>query len=174
MKPINNNIFLIGLMGAGKTTTARRLADIFSLDFYDSDHVIVEKTGVSIPTIFEQEGEEGFRRREIAVIQELSLKNNIILATGGGVVLRAENRKNLSARGTVIYLHACPDILLERTKLDPNRPLLQVDNPLLKLQELYTIRDPLYRQTADYIVDAGNGHCHQTIEQILNLFQFNK
>lgn len=171
MNTLKKNLFLIGLMGAGKTTIGRRLSQELEQPFYDSDHVICEKTGVSIPTIFELEGEEGFRTREACVINELTGKKGIILATGGGAVLREENRRCLQERGLVVYLHASPEVLLKRTRCDKNRPLLQVDNPLEKLQELYEARDPVYRKAAVAVVEAGEGSCRKTIETILNLIQ---
>lgn len=163
------NIFLIGLMGAGKTTIGKQLAVELKRPFYDSDHVISERTGVSIPTIFELEGEEGFRLREMATLDELTTQSEIVLATGGGAVIREANRQCLKQRGIVLYLHALPHILLERTRSDKNRPLLQVDNPLAKLQELYDIRDPIYRATAHHIIDANQGSCQKTIQHILQL-----
>ncbi|WP_315285009.1 shikimate kinase [Neisseria bacilliformis] len=171
MNTANTNLFLIGLMGAGKTTLGRRLATQLNRAFYDSDQVICERTGVSVPTIFEMEGEAGFRAREAAVIDELSALSGIVLATGGGAVLREENRRRLAARGTVIYLHAAPEILLERTRSDKNRPLLQVADPLAKLRALYHARDPLYRAAADLVVEAGQNDCRKTVSRILQRIQ---
>ncbi len=171
MNTANTNLFLIGLMGAGKTTLGRRLATQLNRAFYDSDQVICERTGVSVPTIFEMEGEAGFRAREAAVIDELSALSGIVLATGGGAVLREENRHRLAARGTVIYLHAAPEILLERTRSDKNRPLLQVADPLAKLHALYHARDPLYRAAADLVVEAGQNDCRKTVSRILQRIQ---
>ena len=171
MNTANSNLFLIGLMGAGKTTLGRRLAAPLNRAFYDSDQVICERTGVSVPTIFEMEGEAGFRAREAAVINELSALSGIVLATGGGAVLREENRRCLAARGTVIYLHAAPEILLERTRSDKNRPLLQVADPLAKLRALYHARDPLYRAAADLVVEAGQNDCRKTTARILQRIQ---
>ena len=147
-----NNIFLVGPMGAGKTTIGRQLASALGFAFKDSDHEIQARTGVDIPTIFEFEGEEGFRQRESQVIDELTGEHNLVLATGGGVVLRPENRKNLASRGLVIYLHCSPEQQYERTARDRNRPLLQTENPLQKLKDLLAQRDPLYRQIADLVV----------------------
>ena len=163
------NIFLIGLMGAGKTTIGKQLALELKRPFYDSDHIICERTGVSIPTIFELEGEEGFRLREMATIDELTTQSEIILATGGGAVMRSANRQCLKQRGITLYLHTLPHILLERTRNDKNRPLLQVDNPLAKLQELYNLRDPIYRNTAHHVIDANQGSCQKTVQYILQL-----
>lgn len=171
MNTANTNLFLIGLMGAGKTTLGRRLAAQLNRAFYDSDQVICERTGVSVPTIFEMEGEAGFRAREAAVINELTARSGIVLATGGGAVLREENRRRLAARGTVIYLHAAPEILLERTRSDKNRPLLQVADPLAKLRALYHARDPLYRAAADLVVEAGQNDCRKTVSRILQRIQ---
>lgn len=171
MKTASTNIFLIGLMGAGKTTVGRQLAQHLQRSFFDSDLVIIERTGVSIPTIFEVEGEQGFRNRETAVIDELSALQGIILATGGGAVMRAENRAMLQQRGLVVYLHATPKVLLERTRYDKNRPLLQVADPLEKLNELYALRDPVYREAADYIVEAGFGGSQKTAAQIQEILQ---
>ena len=169
MKKMNGNLILIGLMGAGKTTLGRQLASELQLDFYDSDQLICERTGVSIPTIFELEGEEGFRHREKIVINELVQLNNIIIATGGGTVLNAENRYKLRKNGYVIYLHAHPQILLSRIQNDKNRPLLQVEDPLLKLQQLYVQRDPIYRETAHLIIEANDSCTTQTITRLFAL-----
>ena len=166
---MNGNLILIGLMGAGKTTLGRQLASELQLDFYDSDQLICERTGVSIPTIFELEGEEGFRHREKTVINELVQLNNIIIATGGGTVLNAENRYKLQKNGHVIYLHAHPQILLSRIQNDRNRPLLQVEDPLLKLQQLYVQRDPIYRETAHLIIEANDSCTTQTITRLFAL-----
>ena len=160
------NIYLIGLMGAGKTTVGRQLAKKLGRPFYDSDHEVVERTGVPIPTIFEIEGEEGFRRRETKVIADMTARRDSVLATGGGAVLRQENRDNLKANGFVIYLNAPPHVLWERTRHDKNRPLLRVDDPLRKLQELFFVRDPIYREVADLVVDDGKGNA-QAIVQML-------
>jgi shikimate kinase len=151
----SDNIFLIGLMGSGKTTIGRALARHRNMDFLDSDHEIEACCGVSIPTIFEIEGEAGFRRRESAKIEELSLRHGLVLATGGGVILNPDNRENLRARGTVVYLRCHPAELYQRTRHDRNRPLLQTDDPLKKLQELYALRHPLYMETADIVLDTG-------------------
>lgn len=150
------NIYLVGLMGAGKTTVGRQLARRLGRPFFDSDHEIVERTGVPIPTIFEIEGEEGFRRREVQTIHELAESANIVMATGGGVVLNPENRRRLHDTGWVVYLNVPPVLLFERTRHDRNRPLLHVADPLAKLEELHAIRDPLYRETAHIVVEGGH------------------
>lgn len=150
-----NNLYLVGLMGAGKTTVGRLLARHYGCDFHDSDHVIEARTGVKIPVIFEIEGESGFRKREEAAIAELTNLEGVVLATGGGAILSPANRAILRERGLVIYLRGTPEHLYERTRHDRNRPLLQTDNPLEKLRELYRVRDPLYREIADIVVDTG-------------------
>ena len=167
----NQNIFLIGLMGAGKTTIGRQLASELSLEFFDSDHEIEKRTGVTIAHIFDIEGEEGFRKRETTVLDELTDKKGIVLATGGGAILKAENRQFLMSRGTTIYLYANIDTLLERTSKDRNRPLLQTENPKAKLEELLGIRDPLYRETADIIIDTGKDSVRLALKEILEKLQ---
>lgn len=153
-------------MGAGKTTIGRSLARQLDLEFIDTDREIEARTGVSIPTVFEIEGEDGFRKREAQVIADLSRLSGQVVATGGGVVLRSENRANLRASGFVVYLDVPPYTLWERTRHDRNRPLLQVDDPLLKLKELYSQRDPLYREVADLVVDGSRTNA-QGILQLL-------
>jgi shikimate kinase len=150
------NIFLVGLMGAGKTSVGRLLARRLGKTFYDCDHEVERATGVRIPVIFEIEGESGFRARESRMLSELCVQKDVVLATGGGAVLAPENRNVLAACGTVVYLRASPQELYQRTKHDRNRPLLQTADPLAKLTELFAHRDPLYREIADVIVDTGN------------------
>jgi shikimate kinase len=162
------NIFLVGLMGSGKTTIGKLLARARGVDFIDSDHEIIARCGVSIPTIFEIEGEEGFRRRECAVIEDLSARQGIVLATGGGAVLKEENRACLKTRGTVVYLRAQPQELYLRTRHDKNRPLLQTDDPLKKLQELYALRHPLYMEAADIVLDTGRQSVHALVQRLEN------
>lgn len=171
---VNNSIFLIGPMGAGKTTIGRQLARELKMDFYDSDRVIEERTGANIPLIFDLEGEEGFRRREQVVIDELTAVENIVLATGGGAVLRDQNRRHLSERGTVFYLYTDLDSLLERTRKDKNRPLLHgEESPEIILKRLMDERDPLYRQTADHIIDTGNSSIRGVIKAIIGCLEKN-
>ena len=164
----NANIFLIGPMGAGKTTMGRQLAKKLHLEFIDSDRVIEQRTGADIPLIFDKEGEEGFRKREEAVIDELTQKDNIILATGGGAILRPSNRQHLKERGTVIYLHSDINQLMERVRHDKNRPLLQTEDPEAKLRELMEIRDPLYRETAHITINTGEKSIRSVINVILD------
>lgn len=161
------NIYLVGLMGAGKTTVGRQLAKRLTLPFYDSDHEIVARTGVPIPTIFEIEGEVGFRKREEATIQELVETKGVVLATGGGAVLAESTRVLLSQTGWVVYLNVPPRQLIERTRHDRGRPLLQVENPLAKLKLLYEQRDPLYREIANLVVESGNLSVHSVVSLIL-------
>ncbi|MCC7082903.1 MAG: shikimate kinase [Burkholderiales bacterium] len=154
--PVRGNIYLVGLMGAGKTSVGRLLAKRVRKNFADSDHEIESRTGVRIPVIFEIEGEAGFRRREAIVIRELVGQDDLVLATGGGVVLDPENRRLLRTTGTVVYLRAAPTELWFRTRHDRNRPLLRTANPLARLEQLHRERDPLYRETAHLIIDTGN------------------
>jgi shikimate kinase len=150
------NIYLVGLMGAGKTTVGRLLARRLKLRFLDSDQEIERRCGVKIPLIWEIEGEAGFRGREAQVIAELTAQQGAVLATGGGAVLLDDNRKHLAARGTVIYLRASPEDLYQRVRHDRNRPLLATVDPLARLRELYAERDALYRGVADLVVDTGS------------------
>jgi shikimate kinase len=143
----HENLYLVGMMGAGKTTVGRSLARRLKLRFFDSDQEIEARCGVKIPVIWEIEGEAGFRAREAQAIAELSMLD--------GIVLAKENRALLSARGTVVYLRATPEHLYERVRQDRNRPLLAGDDPLGRLRELYRERDPLYREVADIVVDTG-------------------
>jgi shikimate kinase len=160
------NIFLVGPMGAGKSTVGRQLAQAMGFRFLDSDQEIQRRTGVDIPTIFEFEGEEGFRSRERQVIDQLSQGEGIVLATGGGCVLRADNRRDLAARGLVIYLHCSPEQQGARTSRDRNRPLLQTDDPVQRLRELMEERDPLYRQIADLVVSTEKRGTASVVKEI--------
>lgn len=161
------NVYLVGLMGAGKTTVGRMLAKRLSLDFVDSDREIEARTGVSIPTIFEIEGEEGFRKRETQVIAELARRSGQVVATGGGAVLRQENRDIMRMGGFVVYLNAPPHVLLERTRHDRNRPLLQVADPLLRLTELLSHRDQFYREVAHLVVDNGRINTQNILQMLI-------
>ena len=152
----SGNLFLIGPMGVGKTTIGRVLAELLNLEFYDSDREIEASTGADIPWIFDVEGEGGFRVREARMIEQLSQKQQIVLATGGGAVLAAENREFLQQRGVVVYLRASINQQIERTSRDKSRPLLQAPNPEIKIRELMKIRDPLYREIADITIDTNH------------------
>jgi shikimate kinase len=156
------NLYLVGMMGAGKTTIGRLLARRLKLRFVDSDHEIERRCGVKVPLIFDIEGEPGFRSRESQTLAELTALEGIVLATGGGAVLADDNRRRLAARGTVIYLCAKPEDLYERVRQDRNRPLLATPDPLARLRELYVQRDPLYREAADVVVDTGR----QTVQSL--------
>ncbi|WP_211442955.1 bifunctional shikimate kinase/3-dehydroquinate synthase AroKB [Collimonas humicola] len=162
------NIFLVGLMGAGKTTVGRALARKLNKLFIDSDHEIEARTGVSIPLIFEIEGEESFRQRETEVIRDLSARSGIVLATGGGAIMRAENREYLKTRGTVIYLRASIHNILQRTSRDKNRPLLQTADPRRRLEELSRQREPYYREVADIVIDTGRPNVQFLVHSILS------
>ena len=161
------NIFLVGLMGAGKSTVGRILARRLGKRFVDTDHEIEKRNGVTIPVIFEIEGEEGFRRREQELLADLAQENDLVLSTGGGIVLKPENREVLRSHGFVVYLNARPELLAERTKHDRTRPLLNVEDPLTRLRELYAVRDPLYREVAHAIVETGRGAPQQVAQAIL-------
>lgn len=155
-------------MGTGKTTVGRQLARKLKMDFYDSDRVIEERTGADIPLIFEKEGETGFRKREMDVIDELSQKSNCILATGGGSILLESNRAHLKNRGTVFYLRSNLKTLIERTSKDKNRPLLHADEPAESiLKRLLEQREPLYMETADHVIDTANNSIHKIIQAII-------
>jgi shikimate kinase len=149
-----NRIFLVGPMGAGKSTIGRQLADSLGLEFADTDLEIQRRTGVDIPTIFEYEGEAGFRTRERQVVDDLTQVDGQVLATGGGVIMDPDNRRHLSARGLVVYLYCSPEQQYERTCRDRNRPLLQTEDPRTRLQELMAVRDPLYREAADLVIST--------------------
>jgi 3-dehydroquinate synthase len=166
--PKNNNVFLVGLMGAGKTTIGRLLARRLNRRFIDSDHEIEARTGASIPWIFEIEGEASFRKREADMIRELSGQEGIVLATGGGAVLNPESRRLLAERGTVVYLRASVGSILQRTSHDKNRPLLQTADPRKKLEELTAQREPLYREIADLVIDTGRPNVQSMVQTILD------
>jgi len=158
-------------MGAGKTTIGRQLAKALKVPFYDSDKAIEESTGVDIPTIFEFEGEEGFRDREQKMIQQLTEMHGIVLATGGGAILREQNRKALKEHGFVIYLQCSVDRILERTRRDTQRPLLQTDNPRERLENLFAQREPLYLACADYKIDTGAMQSKAAVSRILEQYR---
>src|SRR3989454_10816637 len=161
------NIYLAGLMGAGKTTVGRLLARRLKLRFLDSDQEIERRCGVKIPLIWEIEGEAGFRGREAQVLAELTAQEGAVLATGGGAVLLDENRKRLAARGTVVYLRASPAELYRRVHYDRNRPLLATGDPLARLRELYAERDSLYHGVADLVIDTGTRSVQALARELL-------
>ncbi len=164
--PALHRVFLVGPMGAGKTTIGKYLAQQLKLQFADTDSEIERRTGADIPWIFEIEGEEGFRSREQQVVEEMTDWNDYVLATGGGVVMRSENRRALASRGFVIYLHATIDEQVRRTQKDKRRPLLQTGDPEQTLRELMAIRDPLYREIADHVINT-DGCSPKTVAQRL-------
>ena len=167
----SENIYLVGLMGAGKTTIGRQLAKALAVPFYDSDKAIEERTGVDIPTIFEFEGEEGFRDREQKMIQQLTMMNGIVLATGGGAILREENRQLLKANGFIVYLQCSVERILERTRRDTQRPLLRTDNPRERIESLFIQREPLYLACADFKVNTGILSSKEVVERILEKYR---
>src|SRR5687768_10589354 len=150
-----DNLFLVGMMGAGKTTLGRLLAQRLRREFVDTDRLLVERTGVPVTTIFEFEGEDGFRRRESALLAELAARDGLVIATGGGAVLSAANRALMRGHGTVIYLRARLESLWERTRHDTTRPLLATPDPRGRLRELLEEREPLYREVAHITVETG-------------------
>ena len=164
---VPSNIFLIGSMGAGKSTIARRLAATLDKEFVDADRELEQRTGVGIPLIFELEGEAGFRKRERELLAELVMRNGIVLATGGGVVLAAENRANLAAHGFVIYLDAPVDLLVARVARDRHRPLMQTPDPKATMREIVRVRDPLYRESADIVIRSSHRSSRFMVREIL-------
>ena len=162
------NIFLVGPMGAGKSAVGRQLARLLHLEFLDSDEEIESRTGVDIPFIFEKEGEAGFRKREARVIDDLSRKDGVVLATGGGAVMDPQNRNHLGARGFVIYLHTSVDQQLSRTRKGRDRPLLDSDDPRVVLESLMAIREPLYREVADLTVETDGRKVRAVANEILD------
>lgn len=148
-------ISLVGLPGSGKSTVGRQLARRLQLPCYDSDRVIEQRLGCSIKDVFAREGEKRFRDIEASVIDELTQIPNAVLSTGGGAVISSVSRSHLRSRGRVIYLKSVPEELARRLKHDTHRPLLQVDDPLARLRDLFTVRDPLYRETAHFVIETG-------------------
>ncbi|MEX0951894.1 MAG: shikimate kinase AroK [Gammaproteobacteria bacterium] len=165
------SIFLVGPMGVGKSTVGRQLAKRLQREFHDSDQTIEARTGVDIPLIFEFEGEEGFRRRERQVLDELTALDSIVLATGGGAVLDPDNRTLLAKRGLVVYLRANPEQLLERTIHDQHRPLLQTPDRLGRIRELLAERDVLYRGLADLTIDTDRLTVRRSVNAICKKLQ---
>jgi shikimate kinase len=160
-------VFLVGMMGAGKTTVGRRLARRLGWAFVDADRELEARLGVPIATIFELEGEAGFRRREAALIDELTARRALVLATGGGAVLDPANRSALSARGRVVYLRASVADLWQRLRRDKVRPLLRAPDPRARVEQLVAARDPLYREAAHLVVDTGRQPVEQVVDAIL-------
>ncbi|MCE5361998.1 shikimate kinase AroK [Pseudomonas anguilliseptica] len=161
------NLILVGPMGAGKSTIGRLLAKELRLPFKDSDKEIEQRTGADIPWIFDVEGEQGFREREQAVIADLCDAGDMVLATGGGAVMRAENRDALKRGGYVVYLHASVEQQVDRTSRDRNRPLLRAADPGKVLADLLAIRDPLYREIADIVVETDERPPRLVVQEIL-------
>jgi len=165
-----NNIILVGPMGSGKTTIGRRLSERLSLDFFDSDHEIVNKTGVSIDHIFDVEGEKGFRTRESDVLKKLCNMPNIVLATGGGAVILEENREVIKKASSVIYLSSSVDQILRRTAKSKTRPLLEKSNNRRKtITEIVVARDPLYRDVSSHIIDTNGKKLNEVIDEIIEV-----
>lgn len=160
-------IALIGLPGSGKTTVGRQLARRLKVPFLDSDRVIEERIGCSIKEYFAREGEEKFRDVEEAVIAELTLQTPSVVSTGGGAVLRDQNRWHLKSRGTVVYLKSMPEELARRLKRDTQRPLLQVGDPLAKLRDLFELRDPLYQATCNFVIETGRPSVSTLVNMIV-------
>lgn len=158
------------MMGAGKTTVGRQLARRLGKTFYDADREIEARTGVGVAVIFDIEGETGFRKREAEVIEQVTALDSIVLATGGGAVLDSRNRDHLKTRGFVIYLHALPSVLCQRTRGDKTRPLLRGADPRTRLELLYAERDPLYREVADLVIDTGRQSVSSLLAQALEKF----
>lgn len=163
------NIFLIGPMGAGKSTIGRQLAQMLNMDFLDSDTVIEERAGADIDWIFDLEGEEGFRKREERVINELTQSQGLVLSTGGGTVVSKDNRNALSARGIVVYLETAIDKQFERTQRDKKRPLLQTEDPYQVLVELAKVRNPLYEEIADITIQTNEQTAKVVATQIIDM-----
>ena len=162
----HSNIYLVGLMGVGKSTIGKKLASRMGVTFIDCDQELERRNGVTVSTIFDIEGEAGFRKRETRLLEELVQKDLGIIATGGGVVTQEINRNLLKQKGCVIYLNASVDLLWSRLRYCKNRPLLETDNPKERLQMLFDQRDPLYREVADTIVDVGKGSALNTVRKI--------
>ena len=163
----NQNIFLVGPMGAGKTTIGRHLAAALELQFYDVDHEVETRTGANISWIFDVEGEAGFRQRELVAIDELTQKDHIVLATGGGAILHETNRLHLQSRGQVVYLRASVEQQLERTRRDTHRPLLNKGNPRQILEEMMLKREPLYAAIAHVTINTDRHSPKWVVKEII-------
>jgi len=160
------NLFLVGMPGSGKSTLGRLMAKRLDKPFYDADVELEQRLGVTIPVIFELEGEAGFRDREAVMLAELTERANTIMATGGGAVIRPGNRERLKQNGTVLYLHATPATLWERTRRTRHRPLLQAADPFARIQELYAFRDPLYREVADFVMESDREQVYRLAQRL--------
>lgn len=163
------NIFLIGPMGAGKSTIGRQLAQMLNMDFLDSDSVIEERAGADIDWIFDIEGEAGFRKREERVLNELTQAQGLVLSTGGGSIISKDNRNVLSARGIVVYLETTVDKQFERTQRDKKRPLLQTEDPYQTLVELAKVRNPMYEEIADITIKTDEQSAKVVANQIIDM-----
>lgn len=168
------NLYLVGPMGAGKSTIGRLLSSELNLEFIDSDREIEARCGANIPWIFDKEGEAGFRAREESAIDDLTQMPGILLATGGGVVMRPLNRKHLATRGTVVYLRTSVEQQLARTSRDKNRPLLQTEDPKQVLSDLFAQRDPLYQEIADIVIQTDQRNPKNVVNEILRRLAENK
>src|SRR5690606_35900408 len=164
---MKSTIALVGMPGSGKSTVGKQLARRLQLEFVDSDHLIEERLGCPIRTYFEREGEEAFRGVEQSVIDELTRRDGLVLSTGGGSVLRQENRRYLHDRCLVVYLRSSPEEVFRRVRHDRNRPLLQVSDPMQALRDMYQVRDPLYRQTAHFVIDTGRPSVATLVNMII-------
>ncbi|HEY9573085.1 MAG TPA: shikimate kinase [Pusillimonas sp.] len=169
--PFEQPVFLVGMMGAGKTTIGRSLARVVNREFMDLDHELEARCGVRVSLIFDIEGEEGFRKRETTALDECSRKRGIVLATGGGAVLAPQNRLYLKERGVVVYLRASPEELFRRLARDRSRPLLQTADPQERLRELITQREPLYESIADLVVETGTMPVAQVVRALVPMLQ---
>ena len=168
------NVFIVGPMGAGKSSIGRQLALMLGYLFVDSDQEIESRTGADIPWIFDVEGEEGFRQREEVVIDQLTQDSNIVLATGGGSIIRKKNRSCLAERGVVVYLKVSLEQQLKRTAKDKNRPLLQTQNPREVLEQLISVRGPLYEEIADFVLDTNSRSVKEVAKEIVDCMKSDK
>ena len=163
------NIFIVGPMGSGKSTVGKIISSELFLNFFDTDEEIETRTGASIDWIFDLEGEDGFRKRESKILEEMVQQNSIVLSTGGGIILSETNREHLSSRGTVFYLATPISVQLERTSKDKDRPLLKNDDPGKILEKLHQARESLYEEVADYIVNTEGKSSQEVSEEIIKL-----
>jgi shikimate kinase len=168
MNESSRSVFLIGMMGAGKTTLGRMLAQALGFEFIDADRELEARSGVPIPTIFSVEGEAGFRRREAALLDELTQRPGIVLATGGGAILDPDTRARLRDRGLVLYLRASADEIHRRTRNDRSRPLLQTDDPRARIDELLEQREPLYRETAHLTFQSASANPRRLLRKLVD------